>query len=91
MPEPVTAPVAVPLPVVTPFYLDKAVWMAVLAPLLALANQKWGLALDATSLIALVLPVVAYIIMHKWKTATLQVAQAAGAAAAADPKSVLGA
>lgn len=63
-------------PVVTPFYLDKGLWVAFLTPILALLNQKFGLALDATALVAIVLPAVAYILGHKWKTGTIQAAQA---------------
>lgn len=70
---------------VTPFYLDKALWVGVLAPVLLFVNQKFGTALDATSLVALLLPIVAYIIGHKWKSGTIAAAQVAGAAAAKYP------
>ncbi len=76
--------------VVTPFYLDKAVWAMVLTPIFVLLNAKFGLALDPLAIIGLVLPVVAFILGHKWKTGTLQSAAiAAGAAAAKDPGPVI--
>lgn len=63
-------------PVVTPFYLDKGLWVAFMTPVLLLLNQKFGLALDPTALVAIVLPAVGYILGHKWKTGTIQAAQA---------------
>ncbi len=70
----------------TPFYLDKGLWMAVATPLLLIINQKFGLALSPEAIIGFVLPAVAYILGHKWKSATVQKAAiAAGAAAAVDP------
>lgn len=77
-------------PIVTPWYLDKAFWAMLLAPLFLFINAKFGLSLDAVQILALVLPVVAYIVGHKWKTATLQAAViAAGATAAVAPAAKL--
>lgn len=72
-----------PDPIVTPFYLDKALWVTVLTPLLAFLASKLGISLDPVAIVGLVLPIVAYIVMHKWKTATLQAATIAGAQAVA--------
>ncbi len=70
-------------PIVTPFYLDKALWVTVLTPLLAFIASKLGISLDPIVVVGLILPIVSYIVMHKWKTATLQAATIAGAAAVA--------
>jgi hypothetical protein len=70
---------------VTPFYLDKGLWVSVLTPVLLWLNQKFGLALDAATIIGMVLPVVAYVIGHKWKSSAIAVAQVQAAAAAKDP------
>ncbi len=79
-------PVAVDPAAATPFYLDKGLWVAVLVPVLALLNQKFGLTLDPTALVGILLPAVAYILGHKYKSAQVQTAAiAAGAVAAADP------
>lgn len=87
-PEPVTA--VTPIDVsVTPFWLDKGLWVAVLAPILLWLNQKFGLALDAASLVAMVLPVVGYILGHKWKSGVISVAQVTAAAAAQSPAAML--
>lgn len=80
--------VAVPSePNVTPWYLDKGLWVTFLTPLFLLVNQKFGLALNAEMLAGIVLPIVAYIVMHKWKTATLQLADKNAAAAVAGAQS----
>lgn len=73
----------------TPFYLDKALYLAVLTPVFVWLNQKFGLALDATSIIGLVLPVVVYIVSHKFKSATISAAQVTAAAAAKSPAAEL--
>lgn len=60
---------------VTPAWLDKGLWVAILAPCLALANQKWGMTLDAGQLAGILIPFAAYIIGHKWKAGTIMAAQ----------------
>lgn len=72
----------------TPFYLDKALWVVVLTPILLIINQKFGFTIDANAVLGFVLPAVAYILGHKWKTGTLQKAQIAADAASADVKTV---
>jgi len=69
-------------PDVTPFYLDKAFCLLFLVPLFAFINAKFGLNLDATVIVGMLLPVVAYIVMHKWKTAQLAKARIEGKTAA---------
>jgi hypothetical protein len=75
---------------VTPFYLDKGLWVAVLAPVLGFLNQKFGLTLDPLVLVGFMLPVVAYILGHKWKSGTIAAAQVVAAQAAAAPQKTLG-
>ena len=70
-------------PIVTPWYLDKAFWLVILTPVCAILASKLGLNINAADLVGLVLPVVAYVLGHKWKTATLQAAQMAANSAAA--------
>lgn len=71
----------------TPPWLDKGLWVAILTPVLVLLNQKFGLTLDAVSIVGLVLPVAVYIAGHKYKAAqdnaTLAAQMAARAAAGA--------
>ena len=67
----------------TPFFLDKGLWVAVLAFLLPILNSKLGLNLDAESIYGAIVPLIAYIVSHKWKTAMLTKAALAGNAAAA--------
>lgn len=71
VPEAAT-PAAVPL--VTPPWLDKGLWVAVLTPVLLAVSQQFGFTMDPVSLVSLVLPAVAYIIGHKWKTGTIAAA-----------------
>lgn len=89
MPDPTPAVNNDPAVAITPFYLDKGLYVAVLTPLALLLNQKFGLALDPIVIVGLVLPIVAYIIGHKYKSATIAAAQVAGAAAAQDPTKAL--
>jgi nucleoside permease NupC len=74
---------------VTPPWLDKGLWVAVLTPVLLFLNQKFGFALDAMTIVGMVLPVVAYIVGHKWKSGTIVAAQLAAKAAAGDPAPTL--
>jgi hypothetical protein len=53
-------------------------------------NQKFGLALDAMTIVGFVLPIVAYIVGHKYKAATIAAAQVAASAAAKAPAAELG-
>lgn len=88
-------------PIVTPFYLDKGIWAMILGPLFAIINKKFNLGLSAEEVASTMLPLVTYIVMHKWKTKSLQSqavvlnvpaspeAKAAGLAAAQDPMSVI--
>ncbi len=74
----------------TPFYLDKALWVTFLAPLFAIINKKFGIGLDVAEIVGALLPAVTYVVMHKWKTATLDKADkeaeaAVKAAQAEDP------
>ncbi len=71
-----------PDPIVTPWYLDKAFWLVLLTPLCAILASKLGVSVNPAEAVALILPVVAYILGHKWKTATLQAAKMAGQTAA---------
>ncbi len=77
----------------TPWYLDKGIYVLVLTPIALMLNQKFGLALSAEAIIGLVLPAVAYILGHKWKSAQVQVAaiNAGAAAATADAAATLAA
>lgn len=71
-------------PIVTPFYLDKGIWLAVLTPILLFVSTKLGINLDPATIIGLILPIVAFIVMHKYKT-TVLTKQAMVAAAEAVP------
>lgn len=64
-----------PQPDVTPFYLDKALWLMLLGPLIAILNAKLNLGLSAEQVVAVILPIVAYVVMHKVKTMQLQKAR----------------
>lgn len=71
-------------PLTTPWYLDKTLWIAILAPVLGLISKKLGVNLDPNEVVAMVMPIVIYIVMSKWKAATaLKAAIAATAASAA--------
>ena len=89
MADPITQPNSTDVSAVTPFYLDKAVWVAVLSPLFLWLNQKFGLTMDAGQLAALALPIVAYILGHKWKSGVISVAQVNAQAAAVAPAAQL--
>jgi hypothetical protein len=52
----------------TPLYLDKGFLALLLTPILGILNSKFHLSLDASELLAMALPIVAYILGHKWKT-----------------------
>lgn len=79
---------------VTPWYLDKAVYAAVLVPLLtpllAWVNAKLGTGIDANWVVlSVVLPVVTYIAAHKWKSGTIAASQVAAGAATQNPAPTL--
>lgn len=65
----------------TPFYEDKGFWAMLLAPLFAYLNSKFNLSLSAAEIVGLVLPVVAYIVGHKYKSAQVLVAEIQASAA----------
>lgn len=75
-------------PVVTPPWLDKALWLAVLTPVCLLLSSKIGIELTAGDVVGLLLPIVSYIVMHKWKTAKLQSAQIAADSVRSDTQAV---
>lgn len=70
-------------PINTPFYLDKSLWVLILAPIFGFVSKKLGITLDPAEVVALVLPILAFIIGNKWKTTVLQKAQIQSAAAGA--------
>ncbi len=80
MPDPIA--VAAPTPIVTPWYLDKALYAKVLLPVITMGtaylNTKLPIPLDPTTMAVLVggfcASSVGYIVMHKWKTGMLQAA-----------------
>lgn len=70
----------------TPTLLDKRLWVAVFTPILIILSKKFGIVLDATEIVTMVLPIVTFIAMSSWKSKSLaQTAIEAGAAAAATP------
>lgn len=69
-------------PINTPFWLDKSLWVAVFGPLLAVLLKKFGLNMDPAEVIGFVLTAVTYIVMNKWKTATVTKSVIANNAAA---------
>lgn len=73
---------------VTPWYQDKALYLAVLTPLCLLLSKKLGLALSAEELAALLMPVVAFIVGHKWKSGTIASAQVAASAPTEGPRTI---
>lgn len=75
--------IAVAAPIVTPWYLDRAVWMTLLVPACAMLNARLGLGVDPAVMCSLVLPVAAFIVAHKWKSGLLQKAVIDNAADAA--------
>lgn len=78
-----TVPVPLPpeAPDITPPWLDKGLWVAVLTPLCALLAAKLGLYIDPVVLAAALLPLALYVLGHKNKTALLQAARINAAAA----------
>lgn len=82
-----------PLPsVVTPFYLDKGLWVAVLGTLFAFLNAKLDINLRADEIVGMMLPIVSYIVMHKWAAtskAKAYIGAEAGKAASNSPQSGL--
>lgn len=67
----------------TPIWLDKGFYAMFLAPLFAILNSKFGLNLNATELLGLIMPVIVYIVSHKWKTSQIITAQIAAQASSA--------
>jgi hypothetical protein len=65
---------------VTPWYLDKALWVMVFGVLLTPVLKKFGVALNIEEVVGLVLPIVAYVIAHKWKSGSIVVAEIAAKA-----------
>lgn len=60
---------------VTPFYLDKALYVLVLGALLPILNAKFGWNLNTEQVAAVLLAVVAYVAGHKWKAGTVRAAE----------------
>ncbi len=50
----------------TPFYLDQTFWIALLTPVLLALSKHFGVNLDPATLVGMVMPILAYIIGHKW-------------------------
>ena len=74
----------------TPFWADKSLYLAVLTPLCLLLSRKLGVELNAVEIAGMVVSVVTFIAMNKWKTKSLQeAAMAVGLSAAKDPAAVL--
>lgn len=56
-----------PVPsVITPPWLDKGLWVAVLGVIFGYVNTKLDINLSAEEIVGLLLPLVAYIVSHKW-------------------------
>jgi hypothetical protein len=77
---------------VTPWYLDKGIWVTFIALIFTVLNQKFGWTLNAEEIVGLMMPVVAYIVMHKYKSGRVLVAeiQANAATTAAAPGDAAG-
>ena len=60
-----------PVPVATPAWLDKSLWLVVLGGLFLILNKVFGTSLDAAEVTGLVLPLVVYIVTSKWKQASV--------------------
>ena len=65
----------------TPFYLDKSLWIAVITPIAAIVGSKLGLDLKVEELVGIILPLVTYIVMTKFKSASITVAEVKATAA----------
>lgn len=59
----------------TPWYLDKAFYLTILGFLLPIINSKFNLGLSATEVVAVMLPIVAFIAGHKWKSGSVLTAE----------------
>lgn len=66
----------------TPFYADKSFWLVVIGMLAPVIAKRIGLQLDVDALAAQAASIVAFVVMSKWKQATLMKAEAAGTQAA---------
>lgn len=81
MPDIVTTPLppnaAAPAPseADSPFYKDKALFVAAAAFLLPILNAKFGLGLETTDLVAAIGPLAAFILGNKWKSGAIKVAE----------------
>lgn len=62
-------PIDVP-PIVTPWYLDKSLWLTIVGFLFTFLNKKIGLNLDANEVVPPLVLLVAYIASSKWKQAS---------------------
>ena len=62
-------------PVSTPFYLQPALWIALLTPLCALLSAKLGVTLDAATIASVLLPVAALVFGLLHHSATVTAAQ----------------
>jgi hypothetical protein len=60
---------------ITPWYLDKSLWLLVTNPLLNILSSKLGISLSPEAFIATLLPVITFIIMHKWKSGKIVIAE----------------
>lgn len=65
---------------VTPFYLDKGIYVLVLSFLAPIVAQKFGVQLDVSQIAAFAVTCAAFIIGHKYKTAQIVVANSGDAA-----------
>lgn len=60
---------------VSPWYTDKALYLTVLSVLLPFVSKLVGFQLDPEKVAMFLVPVVAYIVAHKWKAGTVLVAE----------------
>jgi hypothetical protein len=59
----------------TPFYLDKGLYVAVLAMILPVLSAKLGIQLDAEKLAGIILSAMTFIVAHKVKSGQVLLAE----------------
>lgn len=74
-------------PIITPWWQDKGLYVVLLFVVTMICNKvtaKWGVALNPEEIVSFAVVCLGFIGGHKWKSATLQKAEMAGAAASAE-------
>jgi hypothetical protein len=69
------------VPAVTPFYLDKSLYVTILTPICVMVAKKYGVQLNTEEIASFMALAMSFVVGHKWKSGTIAAEQVKAAAA----------